>query len=86
LVATGGGGRSRFGRYGEPMPGVYSSAPRGRQTAGRIGVRTALPNGIPVLGARMDNLKDGAPAIVKAPVPTPVPASAPTSGSTQVAG
>jgi len=54
--------------------------------AGRIEIRTALPNGIPVLGARMDNLKDGAPAIVKAPVSTPIPASAPTSGSTQVAG
>jgi len=55
--------------------------------AGRVEVRTALPVGAPVLGARMDNLKDGAPAIVKAPAPAaPVPASAPTSGSTQVAG
>ncbi len=54
--------------------------------AGRIEIRTALPNGAPVLGSRMDNLKDGAPAIVKAPVSTPTPASAPTSGSTQVAG
>jgi len=55
--------------------------------AGRVEVRTALPVGAPVLGARMDNLKDGAPAIVKAPAPAaPVPAAAPTSGSTQVAG
>ena len=55
--------------------------------AGRVEVRTVLPVGAPVLGARMDNLKDGAPAIVKAPAPAaPVPASAPTSGSTQVAG
>jgi membrane fusion protein (multidrug efflux system) len=54
--------------------------------AGRVEIRTALPAGVPVLGARMDNLKEGAPAIVKAPVPTPVPASAPTSGTTQVAG
>ncbi|HYQ99070.1 MAG TPA: efflux RND transporter periplasmic adaptor subunit [Casimicrobiaceae bacterium] len=55
-------------------------------TAGRVEVRTALPAGAPILGARMDNLKEGAPAIVKAPLPTPVPASAPTSSTTQVAG
>jgi RND family efflux transporter MFP subunit len=55
--------------------------------AGRVEVRTVLPAGAPVLGARMDNLKDGAPAVVKAPAPAaPVPASAPTSSSTQVAG
>ena len=54
--------------------------------AGRVEIRTALPAGAPILGARMDNLKEGAPAIVKAPLPTPVPASAPTSSTTQVAG
>ena len=54
--------------------------------AGRIEIRTALPAGTPVLGAKFDNLKDGAPAIVKAPSTAPVPASAPTSGTTQVAG
>lgn len=54
--------------------------------AGRVEIRTALPAGAPILGARMDNLKEGAPAIVKAPLPLPVPASAPTSGTTQVAG
>ncbi len=54
--------------------------------AGRVEIRTALPAGVPVLGARMDNLKEGASAIVKAPIPTPVPASAPTSGTTQFAG
>jgi membrane fusion protein, multidrug efflux system len=54
--------------------------------AGRVEIKTALPPGAPVLGARFDNLKDGAPAIVKAPVLAPVPASAPTSGKTQVAG
>ena len=32
-----------------------------------------------------DNLKDGAPAIVKATSPAPVPATAPTSGKTQAA-
>ena len=51
--------------------------------AGRVEVKTALAPGVPVLAARFDNLKDGAPAIVKAPAP--VPASAPTSGRTQVA-
>ncbi len=54
--------------------------------AGRVEIKTALPAGVPVLGARFDNLKDGAPAIVKAPVPAPLPASAPTSGKTKVAG
>jgi RND family efflux transporter MFP subunit len=51
--------------------------------AGRVEVKTELPD-VPVLSARFDNLKDGAPAIVKAP--TPVPASAPTSGRTRAAG
>ena len=51
--------------------------------AGRVEVKTELPD-VPVLSARFDNLKDGAPAIVKAP--TPVPASAPTSGRTQAPG
>jgi membrane fusion protein (multidrug efflux system) len=52
--------------------------------AGRVEIKTALPAGAPVLAARFDNLKDGAPAIVKAPAPAP--ASAPTSGRTRVAG
>jgi RND family efflux transporter MFP subunit len=56
------------------------------EAAGRVEIRTALPAGVPVLGARFDNLKDGAPAIVKAPASGPLPASAPTSGKTQVAG
>ena len=42
--------------------------------AGRIEVKTALPAGAPVLAARFDNLKDGAPAIVHAPTPAPAPA------------
>jgi membrane fusion protein, multidrug efflux system len=54
--------------------------------AGRIEIKTALPAGAAVLGAKFDNLKEGAPAIVKAPVSGPLPASAPTSGTTQVAG
>lgn len=60
--------------------------------AGRVEVKTDLPPNVPVLGARFDNLKDGAPAIVKAPstVPAAAPASAPgatpTSGTTQAAG
>ena len=40
--------------------------------AGRIEVKTALPTGAPILAARFDNLKDGAPALVRAPSPTPV--------------
>ncbi len=35
--------------------------------AGRVEIRTALPAGRRCCGARFDNLKDGAPAIVKAP-------------------
>jgi hypothetical protein len=54
--------------------------------AGRVEIKTALPADAPVLAARFDNLKDGAPAIVKAPAPLPAPASAPTSGRTQAAG
>jgi RND family efflux transporter MFP subunit len=34
---------------------------------GRIEIKTALPAQMPVLAARFDNLKEGAPAIVKAP-------------------
>ena len=54
--------------------------------AGRVEVKTELPRDVPVLGARFDNLKDGAPAIVKANLPSPAPAKAPTSGRTQAAG
>ena len=60
--------------------------------AGRIEIKTDLAPGVPVLGARFDNLKDGAPAIVKAPAgvpasaPAAAPAAAPTSGTTQAAG
>jgi membrane fusion protein (multidrug efflux system) len=54
--------------------------------AGRVEIKTALPAGSAVLGAKFDNLKDGMPAIVKAPSAGPLPASAPTSGTTQVAG
>jgi RND family efflux transporter MFP subunit len=59
------------------------------EAAGRIEVKTELPRDAPVLGAKFDNLKDGAPAIVKAP-PAAVPASAPvpppSSSTTQAAG
>jgi RND family efflux transporter MFP subunit len=40
--------------------------------AGRIEIKTALPKGARVLAARFDNLKDGAPAIVRAPADKPV--------------
>ena len=56
--------------------------------AGRIEVKTELP-AAPVLAARFDNLKDGAPAVVKtlpASAPASAPAAAPTSGTTASAG
>ena len=37
------------------------------ETNGRVEIKTALPAQVPVLAARFDNLKDGAPALVKAP-------------------
>jgi multidrug efflux pump subunit AcrA (membrane-fusion protein) len=37
------------------------------ETNGRIEIKTALPSQMPVLAARFDNLKDGAPALVKVP-------------------
>ena len=58
------------------------------EAAGRIEVKTGLPRDVPVLAAKFDNLKDGAPAIVKA-TPAAVPASVPatpSSSTTQAAG
>ena len=37
------------------------------EAAGRVEIRTPLPATAPVLASRFDNLKDGAPALVKAP-------------------
>jgi membrane fusion protein, multidrug efflux system len=37
------------------------------ETNGRVEIKTALPARMPVLAARFDNLKEGAPALVKAP-------------------
>lgn len=37
------------------------------ETNGRVEIKTTLPAQTPVLAARFDNLKDGAPALVKAP-------------------
>jgi RND family efflux transporter MFP subunit len=37
------------------------------ETSGRVEIRTALAPDTPVLAARFDNLKDGAPALVRAP-------------------
>jgi RND family efflux transporter MFP subunit len=59
------------------------------EAAGTVEVKTGLPQDVPVLAAKFDNLKDGAPAIVKvrpAAVPASAPGSAPTSGTTQAAG
>jgi RND family efflux transporter MFP subunit len=36
-------------------------------TSGRVEIKTALASNVPVLASRFDNLKDGAPAMVKAP-------------------
>ena len=50
------------------------------EEAGRVEIRTPLPPGVPVLAARFDNLKEGAPAVVKAPAGAPGPATtAPTA-------
>ena len=59
------------------------------EAAGRIEVKAGLSQDVPVLAAKFDNLKDGAPAIVKAPpaaVPASVPASTPAPSTTQAAG
>ena len=53
--------------------------------AGRVEIRTTLP-AVPVVAGRFDNLKDGLPAVVRAPSTAPLPAAAPTSGTRQVAG
>jgi membrane fusion protein, multidrug efflux system len=45
--------------------------------AGMVELRTALPPTLPVLAARFENLKDGAPAAVRAPT---TPANAPRPG------
>jgi membrane fusion protein, multidrug efflux system len=34
---------------------------------GLVEIKTSLPPNLPVLSARFDNLKDGAPALVRAP-------------------
>jgi RND family efflux transporter MFP subunit len=39
--------------------------------AGRVELKTALPANVPVLAARFDNLKEGAPALVRAAEATP---------------
>jgi membrane fusion protein (multidrug efflux system) len=43
--------------------------------AGRVELKTALPPNTPVLSAKFDNLKDGAPALVRAADATPKKAS-----------
>jgi RND family efflux transporter MFP subunit len=45
------------------------------EAAGVVEIKTALPAGAQVLASRFDNLKDGAPAIVRAPSPAPVKSS-----------
>jgi len=52
--------------------------------SGRIEVKTALPATLKVLAARFENLKEGAPALVKAADPSPPKASA--AASREVSG
>jgi membrane fusion protein, multidrug efflux system len=40
------------------------------EEASRVEIRTELPPGARVLATRFDNLKEGAPALVKAPAAT----------------
>ena len=47
---------------------------------GLVEVKTALPPGLPVLAARFDNLKEGAPALVKAPTSSQNATSSPKPG------
>ena len=49
---------------------------------GLVEVKTALPPKLPVLAARFDNLKDGAPAMVKAPTSSRNATSATSGGPT----
>ena len=55
------------------------------EDAGLVEIRTSLPPGVPVLAARFDNLKEGAPAIVRAPG-TSSNASTPPTPSAKPAG
>jgi len=54
--------------------------------AGRVEIRTPLPAGAPVLAARFDNLKEGAPALVKSPSSSSNATSPPPSGAARPAG
>jgi RND family efflux transporter MFP subunit len=57
--------------------------------AGRVEIRTPLPAGAPVLAARFDKLKEGAPALVKSPSSSSNAASTPpppASGAARPAG
>lgn len=54
--------------------------------AGRVEIRTPLPAGAPVLAARFDNLKEGAPALVKSPSSSSNATSPRPSGAARPAG
>lgn len=51
------------------------------EESGRVEIKTALPAGLKVLAARFENLKEGAPALVKAPDAAPPKASATPAAS-----
>jgi membrane fusion protein (multidrug efflux system) len=52
------------------------------EETGRVELKTALPAGLKVLAARFDNLKEGAPALVKGPDAGPPKASATSAEGT----
>jgi len=54
--------------------------------AGRVEIRTPLPAGAPVLAARFDNLKEGAPALVKSPSSSSNATSPRPAGAARPAG
>jgi RND family efflux transporter MFP subunit len=54
--------------------------------AGRVEIRTPLPPGAAVLAARFDNLKDGAPALVKSPASSSNATSPQPAGAGKPAG
>jgi hypothetical protein len=65
---------------------VEAGTVRRDDESGRVELKTALPADVPVLAARFDNLKDGAPAIVKAPDAGPPKASETATRDGQAAG
>ena len=53
-------------RQRQARPAASSRSAGATTTTGRVEVKTALPRDLPVLATRFDNLKEGAPALVRA--------------------